>query len=40
MSVQPLPFATMQDSYPMLNGRGYPDTVNPSGLTDTADTEG
>ena len=27
-TVQPLPFALMQDNYPMLNGRGYPDTVN------------
>ncbi len=27
--VQPLPFALMVDNYPMLNGRGYPDTVNP-----------
>jgi FtsP/CotA-like multicopper oxidase with cupredoxin domain len=26
--VQPLPFAEMRDDYPMLNGRGYPDTVN------------
>ena len=25
--VQPLPFAEMEDRYPMLNGRGYPDTV-------------
>jgi hypothetical protein len=24
--VQPLPFALMHDTYPMLNGRGYPDT--------------
>jgi len=24
---QPLPFATMADTYPTLNGRGYPDTV-------------
>ncbi len=24
---QPLPFALMRDSYPMLNGRGYPDTT-------------
>ena len=33
-SVQPLPFADMKDTYPMLNGRGYPDTVNddPTGL--------
>ncbi len=28
-SVQPLPFALMEDDYAMLNGRGYPDTVNP-----------
>jgi len=27
-SVQPLPFANMKDNYPMLNGRGYPDTAN------------
>ena len=26
-TVQPLPFALMRDNYPMLNGRGYPDTV-------------
>jgi hypothetical protein len=26
--VQPLPFAMMWDTYPMINGRGYPDTVN------------
>lgn len=26
-STQPLPFAEMKDDYPMLNGRGYPDTV-------------
>jgi FtsP/CotA-like multicopper oxidase with cupredoxin domain len=31
-SVQPLPFALMKDNYPMLNGRGYPDTVNPNPL--------
>jgi FtsP/CotA-like multicopper oxidase with cupredoxin domain len=30
--VQPLPFALMWDRYPMLNGRGYPDTVNPNPL--------
>jgi len=28
MNVQPLPFAMMRDTYPMLNGRGYPDTVS------------
>ena len=25
--VQPLPFAEMIDTYPTLNGRGYPDTT-------------
>lgn len=33
MNVQPLPFADMNDTYAMLNGRGYPDTVNPLALT-------
>ncbi len=32
INVQPLPFADMRDDYPMLNGRGYPDTVNPDAL--------
>ena len=32
-NVQPLPFANMRDRYAMLNGRGYPDTVNPGPLT-------
>ncbi len=31
-TVQPLPFAEMKDRYPMLNGRGYPDTINPNQL--------
>ncbi|RIK99977.1 MAG: hypothetical protein DCC71_19565 [Proteobacteria bacterium] len=31
-NVQPLPFAAMVDTYPMLNGRGYPDTVTPGPL--------
>jgi FtsP/CotA-like multicopper oxidase with cupredoxin domain len=31
-NVQPLPFALMKDTYPMLNGRGYPETVNPNWL--------
>jgi FtsP/CotA-like multicopper oxidase with cupredoxin domain len=26
---QPLPFALMVDNYPMINGRGYPDTADP-----------
>jgi FtsP/CotA-like multicopper oxidase with cupredoxin domain len=28
IAIQPLPFAAMDDKYPMLNGRGYPDTIN------------
>ena len=28
MNTQPLPFANMKDNYAMLNGRGYPDTIN------------
>jgi FtsP/CotA-like multicopper oxidase with cupredoxin domain len=32
IAVQPLPFALMKDNYPMVNGRGYPDTVNPNPL--------
>jgi hypothetical protein len=31
-SVQPLPFAGMRDRYAMINGRGYPDTVEPDPL--------
>jgi len=37
-SVQPLPFAAMWDDYPMINGRGYPDTVNPGPLPAPAET--
>jgi FtsP/CotA-like multicopper oxidase with cupredoxin domain len=29
-TVQPLPFAGMRDTFFVLNGRGYPDTVNPA----------
>jgi FtsP/CotA-like multicopper oxidase with cupredoxin domain len=32
VGVQPLPFWSMFDTYPMINGRGYPDTVNPNAL--------
>jgi len=28
-AILPVDFATMFDDYPLLNGRGYPDTVNP-----------
>jgi len=31
-TVQALPFAAMYDEYPMINGRGYPDTVNPNNI--------
>ncbi|WP_455209187.1 multicopper oxidase domain-containing protein [Kaarinaea lacus] len=40
MNVQPLPFANMKDTYAMLNGRGYPDTVNPNPLTPHPDGGG
>lgn len=36
-TVQPLPFAIMKDRYPMLNGRGYPDTINPLPLSTPTD---
>ena len=32
LGVQPLPFKNMKDTYPMINGRGYPDTVNAAPL--------
>lgn len=34
-TVQPLPFALMKDTYPMINGRGYPDTINPDPIPNT-----
>jgi FtsP/CotA-like multicopper oxidase with cupredoxin domain len=40
LTVQPLPFAAMKDTYPMLNGRGYPDTVNPGDLPAPVDDQG
>jgi len=39
-SVQPLPFALMRDDYPMLNGRGYPDTVIDTALPAPAENGG
>lgn len=39
MTVQPLPFANMFDNYAMLNGRGYPDTINPGVISTTAPTD-
>jgi len=38
VNVQPLPFALMRDTYPMINGRGYPDTVNPGALAAPVET--
>ena len=38
LTVQPLPFADMQDDYPMINGRGYPDTIDPNPLAAPPDT--
>ena len=35
--MQPLPFAIMRDRYPMLNGRGYPDTVNTAVMSTETD---
>jgi FtsP/CotA-like multicopper oxidase with cupredoxin domain len=39
-NVQPLPFAMMWDRYPMINGRGFPDTVNPNPLPAPAENGG
>jgi FtsP/CotA-like multicopper oxidase with cupredoxin domain len=33
--IQPPPFAIMRDAYAMINGRGYPQTINPGPLSDT-----
>ncbi len=33
IQVQPLPFSTLKGDYPWLNGRGYPDTINPGYIT-------
>jgi FtsP/CotA-like multicopper oxidase with cupredoxin domain len=38
-TVQPLPFAMMWDRYPMINGRGYPDTINPNPLPTPTDLD-
>jgi len=39
LGVQPLPFAAMRDRYFLLNGRGYPDTIN-AGTISTVDPLG
>ena len=40
MNTQPLPFANMKDTFSLLNGRSYPDTVNPGALTPPAENGG
>lgn len=37
IAVQPLPFSELKDTYPMINGRGYPDTVNPVAIDGPVD---
>ena len=37
LGVQPLPFKNMKDTYPMINGRGYPDTVKTDPLPPPAE---
>jgi len=39
-NVQPLHFAVMRDTYPMINGRGYPDTKNKDPLPPPLDEDG
>ncbi|MBS0393594.1 MAG: multicopper oxidase domain-containing protein [Proteobacteria bacterium] len=39
MTFNPEPFADMKDKYFLLNGRGYPDTINPATIT-TAGSDG
>jgi FtsP/CotA-like multicopper oxidase with cupredoxin domain len=34
-AIQPIPFNEIKTVYPMINGRGYPDTVNPAPLPPT-----
>jgi FtsP/CotA-like multicopper oxidase with cupredoxin domain len=38
--VQPLPFALLEANYPMINGRGYPDTLTPGDLPAPTDNTG
>ena len=40
IAVQALPFATLKTNYGMINGRGYPDTVNPAALPAPAENGG
>jgi FtsP/CotA-like multicopper oxidase with cupredoxin domain len=38
-NVQPIPFNEIRTIYPMINGRGYPDTVNPGELPAPTDPD-
>lgn len=38
-NIQPIPFNDMKTVYPMINGRGYPDTVNPDPLPAPSDPD-
>jgi FtsP/CotA-like multicopper oxidase with cupredoxin domain len=38
MNVQPDPFYNTRPSYPLINGRGYPDTVNPDPISNDETT--
>ena len=40
LGVQPLPFAAMDDDYPMFNGRGYPDTTVEGPMPPPVDNDG
>jgi len=40
IAVQPLPFHLLHVTYPVLNGRGYPDTVDPNPLPPPAENGG
>ncbi|MBI1912579.1 MAG: multicopper oxidase domain-containing protein [Deltaproteobacteria bacterium] len=40
LNIQPLPFTLMKDKYAVINGRGYPDTVNPNSLVPPAENNG
>jgi len=37
---QPLLFSELRGKYPLINGRGYPDTVNPNPLVPPVDEDG
>ena len=39
MAIQPTAFATMFDTYPLLNGRGYPDTIKTTPVRNSLDKD-